>query len=241
MKLRYLVCSSIFSAMAGLGLATSAEALIIDFEDTPNLLTGPSLFEDAGAAQEISIGGVTLNGGVVLGFPTNFFAPEFSTAPNVYGTAFHPSGGVVASPTLLPTVSISIDSGLAAQTVEGLLFNGLINLDTFTINAFSGGSVVDSLLFENVPSNLDAGFSVFRLNSGGSAIDLVEISADLGGSLPGEWDFFIDTVAIGVPIEDVLEPDNPTTVPEPSVVLSLCLIAAGSFFCKEKTFNIFMI
>ncbi|PZV03830.1 MAG: hypothetical protein DCF22_25935 [Leptolyngbya sp.] len=212
--------------------------MIIDFEATPAIPTGPSLFSQAGPAQEISSGGVTFNGGVVLGFPTNFFVRQFSTSPNVYGTAYHPAGNAVGDPSLSSSLSITIDSALNATTVEGLLFNGLIGLDTFTINAFSQGAVVDTLLFENLASNRNRGFTGFRLNSGGSAIDFVEILPDLSNPFPGEWDFWIDTIAVGEPIENILTPTptpTPTSeaVPEPATMLGIAL-AGGGFACLKR-------
>lgn len=236
-QMKKLLSLSACFALVGVGVATPAQAIIIDFEETPAIPTGPSLFREAGPAQEISFGGVTFNGGVVLGFPTNFFVPQFSTSPNIYGTAYHPSGNAVGDPSLSSSLSITINPALNATTVEGLLFNGLIGLDTFTINAFSQGAVVDTLLFENLASNRDEGFTVFRLNSGGSVIDFVEIMPDLSGPFLGQWDFFIDTIAVGEPIENILKPDDgddgSVSVPEPTSIFALGILAASSVFYKK--------
>lgn len=225
------LCTCSIFGLAGLWVAAPAEAIIIDFETTPALPTAPSTYFEAGPAQEISVEGVTFNGGVVLGFPTNFPASDFSTAPNVYGTANHPSGGAFTDASFLPTLSIEVDPLLSATTFEGILFNGLIAPDNFTVSAFSSSSIVDTVQLANLSSNLDEGFSEFRLDSGGVIIDFVEIVSDFEfGVFPGEWNFAIDTIAVGVPIESVLEPDDSgsdgaASVPEPSSVLTLSLLA----------------
>lgn len=210
--------TALVTGFAFLALANSANAVIIDFESTPALATGPSLFANAGPAQDIVVGNVTISDGVVLGFPTYFPAIPFGTAPNVYGTAYHPSGGVNADPSLLSTLSITIDPADGVNTIEGLLFNGLIEMDSFKVEAFSASSLVDSVALNKLPSNLDEGFGVFRLDSGGSPIDLVTIAADLSGPLENQWDFAIDTIAINQAIE--------TVVPVPAA-LPLLLTALG--------------
>ena len=195
-----------------------AHAVIVDFETTPALAIGPSIFADAGPAQTITVGGITFSGGVVLGLPTFLPATPFATTPNLYGAANHPSGGAVGDPSLQPTLSITLDPAVGATTVEGVLFNGLIGLDSFLVEAFSGGSLVDAVALNDLPANLANGFDVFRLDSGGPIIDLVTIAADLSGVFPDEWDFFIDTVAINEPIENVL-----VDVAEPPVLALLGL------------------
>jgi hypothetical protein len=192
-----------------LAFSSLASALIIDFETVPSLPTGPNRFADAGPAQIITVGGVTVSGGVVLGLPAFLPATPFGTPPNLYGTANHPSGGAVAGSTLQSTITIAISPG--ASTVEGLLFNGLIAADSFLIEAFSGAAVVDSLSLLNLPANISNGFSVFRLSSSGPAIDRVTIQPDLGGLWPGEWDYFIDTLAIAEPIENVNRAPEPAS------------------------------
>jgi hypothetical protein len=190
----------------------TASAIIIDFENVPSLSTGPSTFAAAGPAQDITVGGITFSGGVVLGFPTNFPAAPFSTPPNLYGTAYFPSESFVGDGSLQSTISIVISPSLGITTVEGLLFNGLTVPISYTIEAFSGTNVVDSVSF-NLAGNWQNGFDVFRLNSGGLAIDLVTITPDLAG---GEWDYFIDTIAFGEPIENILP-----GIPEPETYAML--------------------
>ncbi|MGI9490183.1 MAG: PEP-CTERM sorting domain-containing protein [Geminicoccaceae bacterium] len=220
---------TIIAGAIGLFVATQmsiAHAIIIDFEDVPPLATGPSLFADAGPAQDITVAGVTFSGGVVLGFPTNFPASPFSTPPNVYASA---SSIVAADPSLLPAISIALDPSVGATEVEGLLFNGLTVDDSFLVEAFSSSTVVASQSLVDLPPNFQNGFGVFRLASGGPVIDLVTITADLSGLLPDEWDFVIDTVAINEPIENVL-----VAVTEPSTIGLLALAMAGIGMARRR-------
>jgi len=228
---------SFLTTATAIGVALAAEpasAIIIDFEETPMLPEGASTFASAGPAQNISVDGVTFSGGVVLGDPTFLPATPLATTPNLYSTANHPSGDAVGDPSLLSTLSIAIDPLLEATTVEGLLFNGLIDTDTFVIEAFSQGMLVDSVTLANLPSNENQGFDVFRLDSEDLAIDSVTIAADLSGPLPNEWDFFIDTVAIGEPIENIIEEPDHNAVPEPSTVLGFLAFGGLSLAMKRK-------
>lgn len=222
---------TVFAGAIGLFIALQASvghAIIIDFEDVPPLATGPSLFALAGPAQDITVGGTTFSGGVVLGFPTNFPASPFSTPPNVYASA---SGIAAADPSLLPTVSIALDPSVGATEIEGLLFNGLTVVDSFLVEAFSSSTVVASQSFIDLAPNFQNGFGVFRLSSGGPVIDLVTITADLSGLLAGEWDFLIDTVAINEPIENVLVT---VAVAEPSTLGLLALVLAGIGIARRR-------
>jgi hypothetical protein len=207
--MKHLISTIIFGVF--LGYSQLSSAVIIDFENNPSLPTGPSLFALAGPEQIINVGGFEFSGGVVLGLPTFLPATPYATTPNLYATANHPSGGAVGDPSLSSTLSITIDPLLSVTTVEGLLFNGLLDTDSFTINAFSGATLVDSISLLNMPSNLNSGFDIFKLDSGGSAIDLVTIDADLSGPYAGEWDYFIDTIAFNEPITNA--------IPEPTTLL----------------------
>lgn len=184
-------------------LQEPAFALVVNFETVPTIPTGPDTFNAAGPAQTIDVNGVvTFSGGVVLGFPIFLPASPFSTAPNVYGTANAPSIGVAADPSLTPTISVSISTILGATTFEGLLFNGFTQPVSYTIDAYSGSNVVDSVFLPNLESNLSSGFTEFRLSSGGPSITSVLFNPDTTGT-SGQWDYFIDTIAINQPIETV--------------------------------------
>jgi hypothetical protein len=187
---------SIFAIILGgiAGFSEIAFSTVVDFETIPTVANAPQTFGRAGPAQTIEVeGGLTFKGGVVLGLPT--FLPEtpFATAPNYYATANHPSGGVVGDPTLSSSLSIDIDSSFGATTIEGLLLNGLNRPGNYTIEAFSNGTLVDSVSLDNLTANLANGFDVFKLDSNGLPITSVLFSPDL---LDGEWDYFIDTIAI---------------------------------------------
>lgn len=194
-----------------------ALAAIVNFETVPTLATGPSLYLNAGPAQTINVPGVaTFSGGVVLGFPTNFPASPFSTPPNVYGTENSSFG---ADPSLKSSLSISIAPTFNTTTVEGLLFNGLTQPANYTIDAYSGSTLVDSVYFANLQSNFDSGFSVFRLNSGGPSISSVFFTPDTT-TTSGQWNYVIDTVAIGERIENV----SPVPIPASAVLFATGLM-----------------
>ena len=147
---------------------------------------------------------MTIIGGVVLGYPANVPAIPFATAPNLYGTARFPEAGIT-EPSLLSTLTLTINPSSAVTSIEGLLFNGVPATKSCFIHAFSGAIEVDSESLLGLPGNLQSGFAVFRLNSGGAAIDRVTISPELTGVYPGNWDFFIDTLAVNERIENVPE------------------------------------
>ena len=192
-----IFASIAFSAVAFSEIAFSA-SIVVDFETTPTINNAPSTFSRAGSAQTLEIDNVlTFNGGVVLGFPTFLPATPFITAPNFYATANHPTGGVVGDPSLNSTLSIDIASSFGATTVEGLLLNGLNRDGNYTIEAFSHGTLVDSVLLSDLTPNFSSGFDVFRLNSNGLPITSVLFSPDLSD---GEWDYFIDTITINEPL-----------------------------------------
>ena len=196
------VCASIcFGAMVFSQLAFSA-SIIVDFETNPTPTNVSSTFGRAGPAQTIEINGdLTFNGGVVLGLPTFLPTTPFVTSPNFYATANHPSGRVVGHPSLSSTLAIDIASAFGATTVEGVLLNGLNRAGSYTIEAFSNGRLVDSVSLNDLTANLSNGFDVFRLKSNGEPITSVLFFPDL---LDGEWDYFIDTVAVNQPIESVI-------------------------------------
>jgi hypothetical protein len=75
-------------AVAGTGISpASAVTALVDFETSPSLSTGPSIYVAVPGPQTISTTPATFAGGVVLGFATFFPAISFATPPNVYGSA----------------------------------------------------------------------------------------------------------------------------------------------------------
>jgi hypothetical protein len=194
-------CTGILLVLAS--LQESAFALIVNFETVPTIATGPNVYLNAGPAQTINVNGVvTFSGGVVLGFPTNFPASPFSTPPNVYATA-RAGFPDLADPSLSSSLSVSIVPTFTATTVEGLLFNGVPQPVNYTINAYSGSTLVDSEFFPNLQSNATSGFTTFRLNSGGPSITSILFNPDTT-STGGRWNYVIDTIAINEPIQNVV-------------------------------------
>ena len=216
-----LLASTLLGVVAFSEIAFST---IVDFETTPTISNAPRSFGRAGSTQNIEVNGIlTFKGGVVLGFPSFLPSSPFITPPNLYGTANHPSGGVVGDPTLLSTLSIDIAPSVNTTTVEGVLLNGLNRTGSYTIEAFSDGTLVDSVFLNDLSPNLSNGFDVFSLDSTGLPITSLLFSPDLSD---GEWDYFIDTIAINEPIANI--------VPIPA---SIWLFATGivSFFGIRKT------
>lgn len=203
--------------LAAVTFSEIAFSAIVDFETIPEISSAPRTFSRAGSAQIVEVDSIfTFKGGVVLGFPSFLPTSPFITPPNLYGTANHPSGGVVGDPTLSSTLSIDITSSVSATTVEGVLLNGLNRPGSYTIEAFSNGALVDSVSLSDLSPNLSSGFDVFKLNSNGLAITSVLFTPDLSD---GEWDYFIDTISINEPLKNV--------VPIPA---SIWLFASG-FAC----------
>ena len=216
--LKKCVMTSILFGALGFSEMTFSASVIVDFEMTPTIANAPSTFSRAGPAQAIDVDSdLTFNGGVVLGLPTFLPTSPFATAPNLYATANHPSGRVVGDPTLTSTLSIDIASSVSAITVEGLLLNGLNRSGSYTIEAFSNDTLVDSVFLDDLSPNLTNGFEVFRLDSNRLPITSVLFSPDL---LDGEWDYFIDTVAINRSLENIV-PIPPTVWLFASGVVSL--------------------
>ena len=188
--------TSVFTTIlcVAVGFSEIAFSAVVDFETMPEISNAPSSFGRAGSAQTIEVeGGLIFTGGVVIGLPTFLPDSDFATSPNYYATANHPSGGVVGDPSLSASISIDIPSSFGATTIEGLLLNGLNRSGSYTIDAFADGELVDSVSLNNLSPNLSSGFDVFKLDSNGISITSVLFSPDL---VDGEWDYFIDTVAI---------------------------------------------
>ncbi len=219
-----LLANILLVAVAFSELAFSA---IVDFETNPTIINASGSFSRAGPAQTIEVDSIlTFTGGVVLGFPAFIPSTPLITVPNLYGTANHPSGRVVGHPTLNSTISIDIALSFGATSIEGVLLNGLNRPGSYTIEAFSNKTLVDSVSLIDLSSNPLDGFEIFRLDSKVLPITSVLFSPDLSD---GEWDYFIDTVALN---ESLFIPDE-TVVPLPA---SVWLFASGviSLFSIRK-------
>ena len=97
---------------------------MVDFENTPALSTGPSIYVAVPGPQTITTTPATFTGGVVLGFATFFPAISFATPPNVYGTADFGNGlpeklTISVNPAFPTTeVSFALKNAKAAQSFQ---------------------------------------------------------------------------------------------------------------------------
>lgn len=201
--------SLVLSTLAGAVVSTSALAapVLINF-DPPSLPQGPTTFAAAGPAQTISLSPATFTGGVILGFPTNFPALPFASAPNLYGTA---KFGDLLDPSLQRSLVIDIDGSYACTLVEGVLFNGYFDPSSFIVQAFDGLNPVASQTF-NLAGNSSSSSAVFSMTA--SNITRVVITDT---DTRADWDFFIDTIVLNERIP----------APGAAGLLGLGLIAAG--------------
>ena len=195
-----LVVSGMTSAIA----ATS----FVDFETTPNIPTGPSIYIAVPAQQTIDAGPATFSGGVVLGFATFFPAIAFATAPNVYGTA---DFGNHLARDLTITINPTFNNAPNNVTeVSFALFNGEVFTQTYNVVARDGaGNTVASQTLANMATNFNSGYGLVDLVATGS-IASVTISA---AGTPAAWDFLIDSVAFNQSITSVI--NNPNVVLPP--------------------------
>lgn len=209
-----LACFGSAAAFAG------SDPLAIDFEENPAIETGPSLFRDAGPQRAVTADGrVTVNGGVVLGFPTNFPAVDFATSPNVYGTASKSFDPMISE--LSPNITIDIDSDYTVNRVEGLLFNGVTSPQDYRITALSNGEEVTSQFFEQMPANLSEGNVAFSLISDGAPITQVVFEPEDDA----HWDYIIDTLAFNLPIAEAV---NFTLAEDPSDGSTVAVLPGSS-------------
>lgn len=194
-----------------------AEAIVVDFETNPALPVAPETFQEAGATQIAVVPGVAIvSGGVVLGYPSALPEIPFVSRPNVYGTANAPA--YMADPSLLPKITIDIDPVTAATLVEGVVLNLLAVPETFTVEAFGPGGLLETQVLADVPSAALSGFDTFSFTA--ASVTRVTITP----SRPGmEWAYFVDTVAI-----------NESVPFCPIIPLEGCLIASkGSLSIQE--------
>ena len=187
-------------AAAGTSPANAAVALV-DFENTPSLATGPSIYVAVPGPQTITTAPATFTGGVVLGFATFFPAIAFATKPNVYGSADFGNG-------LSKAISISINPTFATTEVSFALFNGETFNQSYTVNAFNGATLVANQTLNSIAPNFNSGYGLVDLNSAGG-ITSVTIAPT---GAPAVWDFLIDTVAFNQNITSIINAPPPPVV-----------------------------
>jgi hypothetical protein len=194
----------VVAAATGISPARAGTALV-DFENTPPLSAGPSIYVAVPGPQNISTAPATFTGGVVLGDATFFPAIAFATPPNVYGTADFGNG-------LPEQLSIAIDPAFTTTEVSFALFNGEVFNQSYIVNAFNGLSLVASQTLTNIAPNFNSGYGLTDLvNPGGiTSVTIAPTGA------PTAWDFLIDTVAFNQNITSVVNPPPPPVV-QPAV------------------------
>jgi hypothetical protein len=169
--------------------AVRADSLLVDFENTPSLPTGPSMLSGSLPMQTIIIPGkVQFSGGTVLGNPTNFPASQYASLPNVYITGWN-------NHSLSANLAIDIDPSFNVCQIDGLLFNGTSE-SSFTVEAFSGSSMVQSEFF-TIPTLSISGPAHFNL-----AHDNITRVLFIPSN-KSTWNYLIDNVTI-------------TSIPEPA-------------------------
>ena len=193
---------------AGIALPQAlAATALVDFETTPGLPTGPSIYVAVPGPQTITTAPATFSGGVVLGFATFFPAISFASAPNVYGTADFGNG-------LARQLTIDVNPAFATTEVSFALFNGETFSQSYTITAFNGTTPVVTQTTAPVAANFNSGYVLVDVADPGG-ITSVTIAPT---GLPSVWDFLIDTVAFNQSLTSVITaPPPPPAVPPPAV------------------------
>lgn len=205
-----MIAKLIATSLAALALIAgqdAAAAVVVDFDGG----SAPRTFAAAGAAQTVTVGDMTIDGGVVLVSPSNLMDLPYGNTPHLYGTAYF--GKQLSS-----TLTMSFAAGADVKQVEGVLFNGSSKAVDYEVVAWSGGQQVAVGRY-SLASTHEDGWSVFRVASD-AGIDKVDVRPT---SNLLQWDFFIDTIAVNQSLETVLSP-----VPEPATAL---MMLAGLGLC----------
>ena len=202
-KLSDLSAAILLAATTTAMAPAQATTALINFETTPVLARGPSIFVAVPAAQTIVSEPATFSGGVVLGFATFFPAIAFATPPNVYGTADF--GNKLAK-----QLTIDINPLFATTEVSFALFNGEVFNQTYIVNAFKGATLVASQTLPSISPNFVSGYGLVDVISAGG-ITSVTIAPT---GAPAVWDFLIDSVAFNQSIGSIINPP-PAPVDQP--------------------------
>jgi hypothetical protein len=201
MQTRLFVPALFVAALWFTRAARATTPFLVDFDTSPPLPPGPSIYSGE-ATQTINIPGkVTFSGGFVSGNPTNFPQASHASLPNLYFTTHSIDNA------LSPTIRIDIDPAFHVNGVSGTLFDGGTPTGRYTLTAFSGTNVVAT---QNLTVG-DFGFSPFSLTN--DPITSVTIFDTTGTT---SWDFLIDDVSFSV-------------VPEPST-FALAALGAASLY-----------
>ena len=201
LKLSDLSAAVLLAATATAITATApaqAATALINFETSPLLAAGPSIYVAVPAAQTIVTAPATFSGGVVLGLATFFPAIAFATPPNVYGTADFGNR-------LARQITIDINPLFATTEVSFALFNGEVFNQTYIVNAFRGTALVASQTLPSISPNFVSGYGLVDVVSAGGITSVTIAPA----GTPAVWDFLIDSVAFNQNITSTNNPPPP--------------------------------
>ena len=186
MRARLVACALL--ALAAAAPATRADFLTIDFDATPSLALASPDFDHA--RQDLTIPGLAaISGGTPIGNPDNLasFGPGGGSG-NAYGTRSGTSFGY------LENLTIDFAPSAMVTRVQGTLFNGYPDLNSYTVTIFAGAIQVGSATFADLADNsLTTGFANFDLSA--AAITRLVVTPDTTFS-GGGWDYFLDNVGV---------------------------------------------
>jgi hypothetical protein len=194
----------------------------IDFEHNPGLPPQPTTFVAAGPMQTYTSPGVfTITGGVVLGNATGLSGLAIGgSVPNAYGTSD------LGDLSLQDVITLTFPASEAITNVTGVLFNGQLLTETYSITALSGAIPLAGQTLSNIPAaSSTSDFRMFSISSTAALpITTVRFNSPADVNLNG-WDFFVDTITI-------------SAVPEPSsVILALGGLATLGYRAWRRCSN----
>lgn len=197
------------SALTAIAAASTAPVhaqvtSFIDFETTPAISQGPSIFIAVPGPQTIVTPTATFSGGVVLGLATFFPAISFASSPNVYGTADFGNG-------LSRTLTIDLNPAHHVSQVSFALFNGETFNQSYQVDAFNGTSLVATQTLASVAPNFNSGYGIIDLQS---SLGITQVTINAVGN-PAAWDFLIDDVAINQSLTSVITTPLPPVYQPP--------------------------
>lgn len=198
------IAAGVTALAASYSPAFAQTTSFIDFETTPVIAQGPSIFIAVPGPQTIVTPTATFSGGVVLGLATFFPAISFASSPNVYGTADFGNG-------LSRTLTIDLNAANQVNQVSFALFNGETFNQTYQVDAFNGSSIVATQTLTSVAPNFNSGYGIIDLTS---TTNITQVTINAVGN-PAAWDFLIDDVAINQSLTNVITTPLPPVYQPP--------------------------